>query len=80
MVYFGWIFCFLLFLGLETAMGSLVSLWFAAGALGGLAAALLSPDMEIQLGVFLAVSIATLLLVRPLSFLAVKTGKTGKAG
>lgn len=80
MVYFGWIFCFLLFLGLETAFGCLVSLWFAAGAFGGLVAAFLGGKIELQLGVFLAVSLLALLLVRPLWFFMGKTGKMGKAG
>lgn len=69
MVYFGWLLCFLLFLGLETAFGCLVSLWFAVGALGGWAAAVAGASFEGQLAVFVAVSFAALFLIRPLAFL-----------
>ena len=36
----GWLVSFLIFLGVELAFGCLTSLWFAAGAIGGFAAAL----------------------------------------
>ena len=52
----GWLVSFLIFLGVELAFGCLTSLWFAAGAIGGFAAALAGLPMEAQLAVFVAVS------------------------
>ena len=75
MVYFGWLLCFLVFLGLELIFGCLISLWFAAGALGGWAAAMAGAALKGQLAVFLAVSFVTLFLIRPLSFFLAGTGK-----
>ena len=70
----GWLVSFLIFLGVELAFGCLTSLWFAAGAIGGFAAAL---PMEAQLAVFVAVSFLTLILIRPLAFML---GRRERAG
>ena len=42
----GWLVSFLIFLGVELAFGCLTSLWFAAGAIGGFAAALAGLPMD----------------------------------
>ena len=70
MTAFGWLLVFLGFLGLELLFGSLVSLWFAAGAFGAWIAALGGTAFTGQLWVFLALSFLALFLIRPLSFLA----------
>ena len=64
----GWLVSFLVFLGLELAFGCLTSLWFAAGAIGGFAAALAGLPMEAQLAVFVAVSFMLFLMVRPFAY------------
>lgn len=73
----GWLVSFLIFLGVELAFGCLTSLWFAAGAIGGFAAALAGLPMEAQLAVFVAVSFLTLILIRPLAFIL---GRLERAG
>ena len=54
------------FLVAEAATVTVVSLWFAAGALAAMAAALLGAGTGLQIGVFLAVSAAALTALRPL--------------
>ncbi|MGN0372003.1 MAG: NfeD family protein [Enterocloster sp.] len=61
----GWFLTFLLFSGLELSFRCLVSLWFAAGALGAWCAQSAGWNIERQLAVFLTVSAAALVLVRP---------------
>lgn len=65
----GWLVSFLVFLGVELAFRCLTSLWFAAGAAGAFAAALVGASMEQQLACFVAVSFLTLILIRPAAFL-----------
>lgn len=73
----GWLVSFLIFLGLELAFSCLTSLWFAAGALGGFAAALMGVTVEGQLAVFAAVSFLTLILIRPAAFILGRRERTG---
>lgn len=54
------------FLVAEAATVTVVALWFAAGALAAMAAALLGGGIFLQTGVFLAVSAAALTALRPL--------------
>ena len=54
------------FLVAEAATVTVVSLWFAAGALAAMAAALLGAGIWLQVGVFLAVSAVALTALRPL--------------
>ena len=54
------------FLAAEAATVTVISLWFAAGALAAMAAALLGAGIWLQIGVFLAVSAAALTALRPL--------------
>jgi membrane protein implicated in regulation of membrane protease activity len=54
------------FLVAEAATVTVVSLWFAAGALAAMAAALLGAGIWLQVGVFLVVSAVALTALRPL--------------
>ena len=62
-----WLVLLLLFAGIEAASVGLTSIWFAAGALCALIAALLGGPLWVQLTLFLAVSALCLLAVRPLA-------------
>lgn len=63
---FVWLGLVILFLIAEGATVSLVSLWFAAGAVIAMFAALLGAGVWLQTGLFLAVSGALLLMLRPI--------------
>lgn len=63
---FVWLGLMILFLIAEGATVSLVSLWFAAGAVIAMFAALLGAGVWLQTGLFLAVSGALLLMLRPI--------------
>ena len=54
------------FLIAEAATVTVISLWFAAGALAAMAATLLGAGIWLQIGVFLAVSAVALTALRPL--------------
>ena len=62
----GWLVLMVAFLAAEAATVTLVSLWFAAGALVALVAALLGGPLWLQVTRFLAVSAVLLALLRPL--------------
>ena len=57
----------LLFLFVEGITAGLASIWFALGALVALLASLLHAPLWLQIALFFAVSIATLILTRPLA-------------
>ena len=61
-----WLLLVVVFLIAEAATVTVISLWFAAGALAAMAAALLGAGIWLQIGVFLAVSAAALTALRPL--------------
>lgn len=63
---FVWLGLVILFLIAEGATVSLVSLWFAAGAVVAVFAALLGAGIWLQTGLFLVVSGALLLMLRPI--------------
>ncbi len=63
---FAWLGLMVLFLIMEGATVSLVSLWFAAGAVAAMFAALLGAGFWLQMVLFLAVSGALLLMLRPI--------------
>ena len=63
---FVWLGLMILFLIAEGATVSLVSLWFAAGAVVAMFAALLGAGIRLQTGLFLVVSGALLLMLRPI--------------
>ena len=60
-----WLVLLILFLMAEGATVALVSLWFAAGALAVIIAALLGASVGLQLALFLVVSVALLAMLRP---------------
>lgn len=62
-----WLVLLLLFAGGEAISVGLTSIWFAAGALAALIAALLGGPLWIQVTLFLAVSLLCLAAVRPLA-------------
>lgn len=62
-----WLAMLILFGVIEAVTVGLASIWFAAGALCALIAVGLGANLWVQIGVFLAVSFLTLLLVRPLA-------------
>ena len=62
-----WLVLLLIFAGSEAATVGLTSIWFAAGALVALVAALLGGPLWIQITLFLAVSLLCLAAVRPLA-------------
>ena len=62
-----WLVLLLLFSGTEALTVGLTSIWFAAGALIALIAALLGGPLWVQIALFLAVSVLCLLAVRPLA-------------
>ena len=62
-----WLVLLLLFAGGEAVSVGLTSIWFAAGALAALVAALLGGALWIQITLFLAVSLLCLAAVRPLA-------------
>ena len=62
-----WLVLLLLLAGAEALSVGLTSIWFAAGALFALIAALLGWPLWIQIALFLVVSVLCLLAVRPLA-------------
>ena len=61
-----WLLLMVVFLITEASTVTLVSLWFAAGALAAMAAALLGGALWIQVTLFLAVSVILLTALRPM--------------
>ena len=62
-----WLGLMILFLGIEAGSVSLVTVWFAAGALVSLAAALLGGQLWLQIVLFFAVSAGLLAALRPVA-------------
>ena len=62
-----WLGVLVVMLVAEGATAGLVSIWFAAGALGALIVQVLGGRLWLQILVFLLVSLAALLLLRPLA-------------
>lgn len=75
---YAWLIVFIVLTAIEMATFQLVTIWFAVGAIAAFIASLFSASLEIQLIVFLAVSMLLLILVRPIAgrFLQTKTVKT----
>lgn len=81
MIQMEWLLAALAFLGLETAFGSLTALWFVPGALGAFVFQRLGMPLEGQLGAFAALSLLSLVLIRPWAFFAARmAGRIGRAG
>lgn len=64
---FLWLGLTVLLLAVEASTVTLVSLWFAAGALAAMVVSLLEGALWIQIAAFLAVSVVTLTALRPLA-------------
>lgn len=62
-----WLILLVVFALAEAATVSLVSIWFAAGALAALLASLVTDSLVIQIPLFLVVSALCMALVRPLT-------------
>lgn len=62
-----WLVAMVALLIVEALVPGLVSIWFVIGALAALIAALLHAPLWLQIVWFLAVSVATLVLTRPLA-------------
>lgn len=73
-----WLGLLAIFLLMEAQTVALVSLWFAAGALAALVAALLEAELWLQIVLFVAVSGVLLLALRPVlrKFFTPKLAKT----
>ena len=59
-----WLAAMVVFIAAEAMTGSLVSIWFAAGALGAIIVALVGGGLVLQVTVFLALAVALLLSLR----------------
>lgn len=62
-----WAVLLVAFVAVEAFTVSMVSVWFAFGAVGAMIASLLGAELWLQVAVFVAVSAVTLALLRPLS-------------
>ena len=62
-----WLLALILFSVIEGVTVGLTSIWFAAGALGALIAAMLGAHIFLQILIFLVLSALTLALVRPVA-------------
>lgn len=62
-----WLVLLVVFLIVEASTVTLVSLWFAAGSLTALLASLFGAPLWLQILLFLAVSVLSLIALRPLS-------------
>ena len=73
-----WIIAIVVFVIAEAVTYQLVTIWFAIGALGALICSVLGMGVPMQITVFLVLSIASLLFLRPVSkkYLKNKTEKT----
>lgn len=62
---FCWLMIFIVLLLLEICTVNLVSIWFALGAVASFFVAMFTDNIFIQMGVFIVVSILTLLVTKP---------------
>ena len=70
-----WLALLIAFLVVEASTVTLISLWFAAGALAALIASLLHAPLWLQAVLFFAVSAALLACLRPVYLKKMKIGK-----
>ena len=73
-----WIVALVVFVIAEAVTYQLITIWFAIGALGSLACSIAGTSLPTQITVFLVLSVASLLFLRPASkkYLKSKTEKT----
>lgn len=67
-----WLIAVVVFLVLEAVTYQLISIWFVFGAAAGLISSFVTDNFYIEMGVFLAVSILMLSILRPLSLKLVR--------
>lgn len=60
-----WLILFIVLIAFEAISLGLTTIWFAFGALIGFIAAIVGAGMPVQIILFFAVSVATLLIIRP---------------
>ena len=60
-----WLAAVVAFIIIEASTAELVSIWFVVGSLAAFGAAMLGAGLPAQIAVFLAVSVAALVLLRP---------------
>ncbi len=70
-----WLLGIIVFVILEAVTYQLISIWFAAGAAGGLIAAIAGASWGLQMTVFLVLSVLFLLCLRPVSRKLIRTKK-----
>ncbi len=63
---YGWFIAFLILLFIELATVNLVSIWFAVGSLAAFITTFFTDNIIIQVGVFIVVSIISLILTKPI--------------
>lgn len=63
---YGWFIAFLILLFIELATVNLVSIWFAIGSLAAFITTFFTDNIIIQVGVFIVVSIISLILTKPI--------------
>lgn len=68
-----WVVLLILLIVVEAVTAQMVTIWFAAGALGAIVAERLGAQMWLQWIVFVAVSVVALVLTRPLAKKLTKT-------
>ena len=73
-----WIIAIIVFVIAEAITYQLVTIWFAIGALGALVCSVLGIGVPMQITVFLVLSIAALLFLRPVSKKYLKGSGQGK--
>ncbi len=73
-----WLIALVVFILIEAVTYQIVTIWFAIGALGAAICAMMHGPLYLQLGVFFALSIILLCILRPLSmhYLSSKGTKT----
>jgi membrane protein implicated in regulation of membrane protease activity len=72
---YGWLVVFVLAIVIEGMSLALTSMWFAAGALAAWLVSFVTTSMEIQILVFLLVSLGLLLGLRPFAVKKLKIGR-----
>ena len=70
----GWLIALIVLVVLEAATVGLTFLWFAVGAFGALVLSMLGVSVWVQIAVFLGLSAAALVLVRPMAARLFRTG------
>ena len=68
-----WLIMIVAFIVLEAVTYQMVSVWFIAGAIGGLIAKMSGAPLRLQMTIFIAVSIILLIAFRPFALKRLKT-------